>query len=68
MRKQFKGRADYDGNEGFCTQVLKWGYMFHIALGYFLFLYKFPQSIFKQSCQLCLSQALIYKEPMNGRK
>lgn len=25
-------------------------------------------SFSKHSCQLCLSQALIYKEPMNGRK
>lgn len=42
--------------------------MFHIALGFFLFPYKFPQSFFKQSCQFCLFQSLIYKEPMDGSK
>lgn len=42
--------------------------MFHIALGFFLFPYKLPQSFFKQSCQLCLFQALIYKEPMDESK
>lgn len=42
--------------------------MFHIALGFFLFPYKLPKSFFKQSCQLCLFQSLIYKEPMDESK
>ena len=45
--------------------VLNLGYMFHIALGFFLFPYKLPQSFLKQSCQLCLFQSLIYKEPVD---
>lgn len=35
----------------------------------FLFIsLQIPPSFSKQNCQLCLSQALIYKEPTNGRK
>lgn len=51
-----------------CVRVLNLGYMFHIALGFFLFLYKLPKSFFKQSCQLCLFQSLIYKEPEDESK
>lgn len=42
--------------------------MFHIALSFLLFPYKLPKSFFKQSCQLCLFQSLIYKEPADESK
>lgn len=69
MKKQFIGKTFWEGNKGFFfSPVLNWSYMFHIASGFFLFLCKLPKSFFKQSCQLCLFQSLIYKEPMDESK
>lgn len=68
MKKQFIGKACWKGNSLFFSLLLNSGHIFHIALGFFLFPDKFPQSFFKQSCQLCLFQSLIYKEPIDESK